>query len=148
MRLRQGRAIRVVATVVALFCLPAALGACGGSSASSASEPVELYLQAIASGDGAKACEQFSGPYKREFLSSYMEGFSELGASTCEDLVDKLSALLGTDEVATLREAQVNADVNGDRASVTISGGGNTAAVQRVDGRWLIVGGLNFEGPA
>lgn len=146
-RVAAGRVLRVGATIGILVGLPVGLSACGGTGAPSATDPVETYLRALASSDGEEACAQFSGAYKREFLASYMEGFPEMGATTCGEVVEKVSAMLGSDEVTVLRGAEAKADVDGDRGTVTIAGGTSTAAVQRVDGRWLIVGGLNYQAP-
>lgn len=138
------RASRAVGAAVVVGLVPLLVG-CGGDGAGSPKAPVEAYLSAFARGDGAGACAQFSGAYKRQFLASYMDGFSELGATTCPEVVTKLSSSLGSDEVGQLAEAKATAKVNGDRATVTVAGGTNTATVQRIDGHWLIVDGLDYQ---
>jgi hypothetical protein len=135
--------VKAAVTALAVLGIPAMAAGCGGSDGGAA-DPVESYLAALADADGERACEQLSGEYKREFLASYMEGFPEIRATTCEDVVAKVSAMLGVDELQMLREAEAHAEVDGDRATVTIAGGTNTATVRRIDGRWLIVGGLNY----
>lgn len=136
-----------IASTVLVGAASVVLVGCGGSDSADAVAPVQTYLRALSSGDGETACAQFSGAYKREFLASYMDGFPELGATTCGEVVDKLSAMLGSDETAALREAEAKSEVEGDRATVTITGGTSAATVQRIDGEWLIVGGLNFQSP-
>lgn len=135
---------RVLGLVGVAVSAVVALAGCGGANAG---EPVEKYLRGLASGDGAAACAQFSGAYKREFVASYIEGLPELGAATCEDVIANVSALLGADEVGLLRDAETTAQAEGDQATVTITGGTNTATVERIGGQWLIVGGLNYQDP-
>lgn len=144
MRAAGGRRRLAAGLTVALAA--AGIVGCGGTGGG-AESPVETYLAALADADGERACDQFSGEYKREFLASYMEGFPEMEATTCEEVVVKVSAMLGVDEVAMLRDAEASAVVDGEQATVTIIGGTNKATVRRVDGRWLIVDGLNYAGP-
>lgn len=137
---RGSRAVALGAVVFGLF-----VTGCGDQGAGGAEAPVERYLSALSRGDGAGTCAQFSGAYKRQFLASYMEGFPELDATTCPEVVAKLAASLGPDETEQLGVAKATAKVDGDQAAVTVEGATSTATVQRIDGRWLIVGGLDFQ---
>lgn len=130
----------VLPLVVAAF----AFVGCGNSPADEAAQPVETYFDALADGDGERACDQLAGEAQRELVVSAAEELPELGVTTCAETVEAVSGIIGPDEESRLRNAEMRVEVNGDTATVTPESGTDSADVAKVDGRWLIVGGLSF----
>lgn len=131
----------VLCTVLAMV-----IGGCGGDDADSAKKPVEVYFSALADGDGEKACEQISGEAQREMVGQLSGLVPEAGAATCPDAVEALAGNLGLDEKALLEDAAFKVTLDGDRATVAPDGGTEAADVEKIDGRWLITGGLTGSG--
>lgn len=135
---RRGRR----ALLAALLVPGAALVACGGDERDAAAEPVKVYFAGLAAGDGEQACEQISGEAQREMLGYLGDLLPEFGIRTCAEGIEALAGNMGADERAMLEDAAFEVELDGDRATVEPEGGTQAATVEKIDGRWLITGGL------
>ena len=126
-----------------LALLGALSAGCGGASDTDAVRATIIgYLDALASGDGGRACDQLTGEQVRAVVSIAIEQVPELGALTCAEAVASLAEQLGADEKATLRDAEVfDVTIDGETATASI-GTGVPIALRRADGRWLISSGI------
>lgn len=129
--------------VLVLFVCGAALlpVACGGSGGSPEGT-VKTYLNALADGNGKKACDQLTGQAQRDALDYVSSNIPELNATSCEGAMGAIADNLGGDEKSTLRKAKLHAKTTGNTATVSVEGGTSDAQLKKVDGRWYISGGL------
>lgn len=131
-------------TLLAVLAAAFTFAGCGNSTADDAAQPVKTYFDALADGDGERACDQLAGEAQRELVVSAVEQVPELNITTCAETVEAVSGMIGPDEESRLRDAEMRVEVDGDTATVTPEGGTDSAEVAQIDGRWLIVGGLSF----
>lgn len=131
---------RLLGLVLVGVALP--LGACGGDESDAAAEPVRVYFAALADGDGERACEQITGEAQREMLGYLGDLLPEFGVRTCAEGIEVLAGNMGADERAILEDATFEIEIDGDRATVEPEGGTQAASVEKIEGRWLITGGL------
>lgn len=134
-----------VLLIVAMF-----LAACGmAGDEEQVSDTLKTYLSAVANGDGEKACDQLTGEEAGYIFAEAAYYLPELRAKSCADALSGLSASLGG-ERSKIEEAEVvYVNVHGDRATARVASPhhgptGNVAEFTRVDGRWLISGGIGI----
>ncbi|MGE0065841.1 MAG: hypothetical protein AB7L91_17190 [Dehalococcoidia bacterium] len=134
--------------LAALLIAAALLAGCGTSEGSDSSQvegTVLGYLTDLAEGDGQGACDRLSGEEARRLLDEVLRKIPELRATSCVDAIDKLSDSLGGEERKILEEARIDrVEVDGGSATATIVGGTNTARLRKVDGVWVISGGIRL----
>lgn len=134
--------------LAALLIAAALLAGCGTSEGSDSSQvegTVLGYLTDLAEGDGQGACGRLSGEEARKLLEEVLRSVPELRATSCVDAIDKLSGGLGGEERKILEEARIDkVTIDGDSASATVVGGTNTARLTKVDGVWVISGGIRL----
>ncbi len=107
-------------------------------------QTISSYFDALASGDGTKACTQLTGNERRMFVASTAARLPEFHATTCADAISKLAANVGADETSRLKHANITKiAVKGQTATATIAGATKQATLTKTDGQWLIAGGLN-----
>lgn len=99
---------------------------------------MKTYLEALADGDGEKACDQLTGEAKRAVLDEISGQLPEFGAASCEDALDTLAENLGEDEKSALRDAEIEVKVDGDTATARPAKGTDDAELRKIDGKWLI----------
>jgi hypothetical protein len=115
---------------------------CGGSD-DDPEDVVRTYLEAVADGDGEKACDQLTGEAKRQAVDFLSSQAPEFGATSCEDGLDQLSENLGEDEKDILREpGEATVEIDGDSATVTFEEATTPAELTKSGDDWLISGGL------
>ena len=143
--MRKGAAVAVACVAVVLVSV-FFISACGSSSdKDEIAQTVQMYLAALANGDGAKACDQLTGQQARAVFEGMVLQLPELRATSCADALSKLSGSLGADEKAALGGAETtNVRVDGDSATAELVGGTKTVDLVNADGRWLISGGLSL----
>jgi hypothetical protein len=120
------------------------LSGCGASETERAGTTVKTYLAALADRDGQRACDQLTGEAQRTLVSGLIEELPELAALSCPDAVRKMGALLGPEERATLKHAEVRVTLDGDKAMATPVGGTDTVDLVKTESGWLISGGFRF----
>ncbi|HET6494689.1 MAG TPA: hypothetical protein VFH61_04885 [Thermoleophilia bacterium] len=132
------RATAPVLVVAALL----ALAGCG-SDEDNVSDAVTTYYDALADGDGEKACDQLSGNGTRELVAFANEQLPELGTLDCASIVEQFSGLIGEDERNILRDAEVtDVEIDGDEATAQIEGATASPVLVKSDGDWLIDSGF------
>jgi len=132
---------------VALLAVAAlAAAGCGSGDAGKAQETVSTAVSGLAKGDAKKVCDQLTVPAQRRLLVLLADnplGFPDIKASNCLDAVTKLHAKLTQAQRNVLVDGEVEkAKVTGDKATVHVTGAGMTANLQKIDGKWMITGGL------
>jgi hypothetical protein len=124
------------------------LAGCNGDDASDAERVVDDYLEAIADGDGRKACEQLTDAMQRRLIEAAP---AERGAGDCPAAADAIAGALTDQQRRQLRDTQFGeVTVDGDRAAVPIQGGRTVQLTKTATGAyqplgWQISGGLEFE---
>jgi len=134
--------------------LVATVAGCGsedrGSDEAQIRAAVRAYIEAFAEGDGEKACDQFTGPGKRELVAYASDQLPAPGGNSCEDLVAQASDLLGDEERKLLKQRvaddkNVRVTREGARAQVVITGSPQAPRLAKVDSDWR-VDSLGLEG--
>jgi hypothetical protein len=124
------------------------LAGCGGDGPSDAEQVVDSYLQAIADGDGEKACEHLTEAVQRQLIDAAP---AELGAGDCPAAAEAIAGALTEQQRRQLRDTQYGeVTVDGDRATVPIQGGGTVQLTKTGSGAyearsWQISGGLELD---
>jgi hypothetical protein len=132
----------VLVLALALGAAMVASGCGGDSDAGRVEATVTTYLRAFADGDGPRACDQLTGEQMRALASMAVEQVPELGATSCVEVVRRFAQQLGSDEKATMREADVfDVTVTGDRATAFVRRG-HPVELRLIGGAWLISGGI------
>ena len=126
---------------------------CGGDDeTSSPAGAVRAYNDAVADGDGERACGILDEAAQEE-LRQATQGDAR---GSCQQIIDLLSAFYDDATKDRLRDAEVEAATEGDRAAARLRSpagfGGpdreQTIELRRVDGEWKIVSlGLRIETP-
>jgi hypothetical protein len=132
---------------LALLAVAAVMTAgCGGSDASKAQDTVSTAVSGLAKGDAKKVCGQLTVPAQRRLLVLLADnplGFPDIKATNCLDAITKLHAKLTPAQRNVLVDGEVEkAKVTGDKATVHVTGAGMTANLQKINGKWMITGGL------
>jgi hypothetical protein len=123
-----------------------AAGCGGGDDASKAQDTVSTAVSGLAKGDAKTVCNQLTVPAQRRLLVLLAHnplGFPDIQATNCLDAVTKLHGKLTQPQRNVLVDGEVEkAKVTGDKATVHVTGAGMTASLQKINGRWMITGGL------
>jgi hypothetical protein len=131
------------ATALLIGALAAA--GCGGDEAA-AEETVSTAISGLGEGDAKQVCDQLTVGAERQILALLADnplGFPNIKAKTCTEGVGKLHAALSPAQRNVLVDGEVGeAKVTGDRATVRVVGAGMQADLQKIDGKWMITGGL------
>jgi hypothetical protein len=132
---------------IALLAAAALLGAgCGAGDADKAQHTVSAAVSGLAKGDDKKVCDQLTPGAQRkvlEVLATGPLGLTPIRASSCREAVVRLHAELPKVVRDVLVDGEVgDAKISGDTAKVHVVGAGMTAELRKIDGRWLITGGL------
>jgi hypothetical protein len=124
---------------------------CGSGGASSPADAVRSYNSALASGDGERACEQLDERARQELQQSTQGAIR----GSCRKVIEALAAFYDDATKDRLREAAVQAQPHGDRATATFTspvGFGvpdrrQSYELRKVGGAWKIASlGLTPEG--
>lgn len=99
-------------TVAALALASAASGCGGGDDASTPAAAVRTFNDAVAGGDGEKACAQLDESAQRE-LQKATQGSAR---GSCKQVIDLLAAFYDDATKERLRKAEVAASEQGSRA--------------------------------
>ena len=134
--------------VVAIVLFMAGCGDDTGSG--SPAEAVRSYNAAVADGDGGRACDHLEKTARKELQDSAQGAIR----GSCAKVVEALAAFYDEATKERLRDAKVQAEPEGDRATATFKapaalGGPDRAQsyeMRRVDGGWKIASlGLTTE---
>lgn len=139
--------------MIILLTTAALTAACGGDSeAGSPGDAVRAYNDAVADGDGERACGHLD-PAAQEELRLSTQGEAR---GSCEQTIEVLSDFYDDATKERLRDSRVTAAAEGDRAAARLASpaglGGpdreQTLELRRTDGEWKIVSlGLTVEPP-
>jgi hypothetical protein len=116
---------------LAVLALAAGCGSDGGGDIDQARDAVSDYFTAIAEGDGARACGRMTEQAQQQFAD-------QGGSGSCEEAVERLSEQLPDQDLAPLRDPQVDVTLNRDKATASVEDGPSDITVVKVDGGWLI----------
>lgn len=133
---------RPALTVAALVLATAAAGCGSDDGASSPAKAVRSYNDALAGGDGEKACRRLEASAQKELQRS-TQGSAR---GSCKQVIELLSAFYDDATKDRLRDARVVAAERGDSARVRFSSpvafGGpdrsQTYDLRRAGGEWKI----------
>lgn len=129
-----------------LLAVAALIAGCGDDDASNAQDTVSTAVSGLAEGDAKQVCDQLTVPAQKRLLVLLADnplGFPDIKAATCTEAVTKLHAVLTEAQRQVLVDGEVEeAKVNGDKATVHVTGAGMTANLEKIDGKWMITGGL------
>jgi hypothetical protein len=139
--------------MILLTAAALATAGCGDDDEASSPEgAVEAYNEAVADGDGERACGYLDQAAQEE-LRQATQGDAR---GSCPQIIDLLSAFYDDATKDRLRDAKVEAATRGDRAAARLNspagfGGPNreqTIELRRVGDEWKIVSlGLTIETP-
>jgi hypothetical protein len=119
------------------------LAACGSSSQSAGSPAaaVKSYLNSLANGDGAGACNVLSPTIQsRELSAARSQGVK---ASSCANLFSQVRAHLTARQRKLILDSKVaSVKQSGNTATVTLKGARRPLTLQNVGGKWLITAGV------
>jgi hypothetical protein len=132
---------------LALLAAAALLAAgCGDDDASKAEETVSTAVSGLAKGDGKKVCDQLTVAAQKQILVLLADnpiGLPNIKARSCVEGINKLHAVLTQVQRNVLVDGEVGkAKITGDKAKVRVIGLGMQADLQKIDGKWMITGGL------
>ena len=140
---------RQLIMLLAITVLP--MAACGGDDETSTpAGTVRAYNDAVADGDGERACG-YLDPAAQEELRQSTQGEAR---RSCKEVIDLLADFNDEATKDRLRDAEVSASEEGDRAAARLESpdgfGGpdrrQTIELRRTDGEWKIVSlGLTIE---
>jgi hypothetical protein len=139
--------MRCVMPAVAL--LVTAVGCGGASSASSPTDAVRSFNSAVADGDGARACDLLDGAARRELQDSTQGAIR----GSCRQVIEALAAFYDDATKDRLRDAEVQSQPDGDRATATFAsavtpGRRESYSLRRTGGSWRIASlGIGTAGP-
>ena len=130
-----------------LVIAAALAGGCGGSDDGAddagPEDVVRTYLEAVADGDGERACDQLTDDVQRQAVDFLSAQLPQLEASSCADGLGQLAEDLGEEEKDGLRDpGEASAEIDGDTAIVRFEQGTTDAELTKEGDSWLISGGL------
>lgn len=132
------------AAILVLATAAAAAG-CGGDGADP-EKTVSLALRGAGEGKAKQVCDQLSDGAERKLLAVLKDpplGLPAIKADTCEPAITELhAALKPVYRDVLIDHSLAPAKIDGDRAVVHADGLGMDVELQKVDGRWIITGGL------
>lgn len=133
------------AAVLVALLLAALVAGCGGDSAK-AEDTVSAAVSGLSKGDAKKVCAQLTVGAEKKLLVVLADnplGYPDIKAATCQEAITKLHSQLDKPTRAVLEDGEVeDAKVNGDKATVHVTGAGMTVDLQKISGKWMITGGL------
>lgn len=131
---------------LALAVLLALLVAGCGSDKGAAEDTVSAAISGLADGNEQKVCDQLTAGAKKKLLATLANnplGFKDIRARSCEEAITKLHDALGEPIRAVLRDGEVqDTRVNGDTATVHVTGAGMDIKLRKISDRWMITDGL------
>lgn len=131
---------------LALLAVAALLAAGCGGDGSKAEDTVSSAVSGLAEGDGKQVCDKMTVAAQKQILTLLADnplGFPDIKAATCVEGIEKLHAALSQAQRNVLVDGEVgDAKIKGDKATVRVIGVGMTADLQKIDGTWMITGGL------
>ena len=135
---------RGLATTIAVIALLAALPGCAGAVRDKeVQDTVKTYLDALAEGEGEKACDQLTDTAKLGALEALRERFPELDASSCEDGLSQLAENIGEVEKDALRDpGEIDVRISGASATAKPENVAREVELNKAGDKWLIWGGL------
>jgi hypothetical protein len=135
---------RGLATTIAVIALLAALLGCAGAARDKeVQDTVKTYLDALAEGDGEKACDQLTDTAKLDALEALRERLPELDASSCEDGLSQLAENIGEVEKDALRDpGEIDVRISGASATAKPENVAREVELNKAGDKWLIWGGL------
>lgn len=133
------------AAVLATLLVAALAAGCGGDSAN-AEETVSAAISGLSEGDAGKVCAQLTAGAQKQLLVVLADnplGYPDIKAANCQEAITKLHAALDEPTRAVLQDGEVDeAKVNGNKATVHVTGAGMTLDLQKISDKWMITGGL------
>jgi len=135
--------MRRPALTAAALVLATAPSACGGDDgAASPADAVRSYNNAVADGDGERACNQLDSAAQQELRDS-TQGAAR---GSCKQVIELVAAFYDDATKERLRDAKVAGSEQGDRGSARFTSpvgfGGpereQTYELRKVDGEWKI----------
>lgn len=123
---------------VCCVALSLALAGCGSKSdREQVTSVAHRYIAALASGNGDQACSLLTGEAQRRLA----RGPVGLNRIRCPEVVKLAHSLLGADEIAALKKADVSlASLSGNAATVRTNTGGRTGEIHlaKTAAGWLV----------
>lgn len=115
------------------------LSGCGSSPEEAAKTATRDYFVALADGDYDRACDKLSASGKRDLAEIASVQVPELGTIRCEEVLAGLFELADEAQLDTLRDVEITgASVDGDSATVDVTGATDLVRLSRIDGDWKI----------
>ncbi len=131
---------------LALLAVVAFLASGCGGDASKAEDTVSTAISGLSKGDGKQVCDRLTARAQKQILTLLADnplGFPDIKATTCTEGIKKLHAALTQVQRNILVDGEVGeAKITGDKAKVRVIGLGMQANLQKIDGTWMITGGL------
>ena len=124
--------------MLVLVALAAGCGNGGGDDIEQARQAVRDYLTGIAEGDGDRACGRMSEAAQEQLADRVAEEDPESGIDSCEEAVERLGDQLDDEDLAPLRDPQIDVTLNRDKATASVGDGPSDVTVIKVRGEWLI----------
>jgi hypothetical protein len=133
--------------LLALLAVAVLLAAgCGNSDASKAQETVTAAVSGLGKGNAKQVCDQLTAGAQKQILALLADnplGFPNIKATSCTEGITKLHAAMSQAQRNVLVDGEVgDAKITGDKAKVRVIGVGMTADLQKINGTWMITGGL------
>lgn len=126
--------------------LIAALATGCGDSSPSPEDVTSAAVSGLSKGDERKVCAQLTQAAKAKLLRVLADDPPIVGtidATSCEDAIVKVHAKLSAPIRAVLEDGEVDeAQIDGDRAVVHVTGAGTDVELRRIGGEWKITGGI------
>lgn len=117
---------------------------CGGSP--SPEDVASDAVSGLSAGDEKKVCAQLTEPAKKKLLAVLADDpplVKPIKARTCEEAITKVHAQLTEPIRAVLADGEVDdAQVDGDKAIVHVTGAGVDLELQKISDEWKITDGL------
>ena len=128
----------------AALLLVLVLAGCGGGEEGKVREVMQRHAEALAEGDGERACRDLTAEARRLVVVSVDAVAPGLGARTCEQALRAIGGRLDDEAKRQLRDAHYEVELHGDGTATadpdTVSG---EAQLRKRGGRWVITR-LNF----
>jgi hypothetical protein len=129
----QKRLARIFIACLAALSL-AAFAGCGPFGGDSPEDVIKDFSEAVADGDGEKACDLVTDEYREQ----------ELGGDQCEEQVEQGAEAASDEELDRLRDIEVSdVEEDGDKATAKVKAEGedeDEVELEKVDGDWKLSG--------
>ncbi len=137
------RMLRAFALVTAVAIAGCGSSASSGSDSQQITATIKGYLSALGHGDGQGTCGKLTSAAAAQVLQAAQSRAPQLGATSCADAIDKINKYLPKGTQTKLDQAKVeNIKVTGTTATAHLVGGTAAAQLTKVNGHWLISGGI------